>query len=383
MNVEMANREGVTANIARTVPYVDLGADPNNQLTRDMLAAVEGILTSGQFILGEVVDAFETEFAALCDVKHAIGVGNGTDAITLTLRALSIGAGDEVITVANSFIASASAIVLAGARPVFVDVGEDMNLDPTSLESAITPLTKAILPVHLTGRPADMKKILEIADRHNIAVIEDAAQAVGATLHGQPVGSMGVAGCFSLHPLKNLAAAGDGGMITTNDNNLAARLRKARNHGLADRNTCEFWSVNSRLDAMQAAILQVKLKHLSRWTAARRANAAFYREHLNGFVIVPDEKSYEFSVYHTFVIQAERRDALQEYLNKHGIGSGIHYPIPIHLQPATRDLGYGPGSLPVTERLADSILSLPIHPGLEEDDLEYISTLIRRFYGSR
>jgi dTDP-4-amino-4,6-dideoxygalactose transaminase len=374
MNVEPATTNPIS------VPYVDLGAEPEDSLTREMLSAVKGVLTSGQFILGEAVEAFEAEFASLCGVKHAIGVANGTDAITLTLRALGIGKGDEVITVANSFVASASAIVLSGARPVFVDVCDDLNLDPTSLESAITPRTKAILPVHLTGRPADMDSILAIAERHNIAVIEDAAQAVGATHHDRPVGSMGIAGCFSLHPLKNLAAAGDGGMITTNDDTLVTHLRKARNHGLADRNTCEFWSVNSRLDAIQAAMLRVKFKRLAGWTAARRANAEYYREHLADVVTVPVEKPHEFSVYHTFIIQADHRDELQEYLAQREIGSGIHYPIPIHLQPAARDLGYNVGSLPVTERLADRILSLPAYPSLTPDQRMVVVRAIRNFY---
>ncbi len=374
MNNDLATAERIA------VPYVDLGLSASDELMRELLSAVEDVLTSGQFILGETVEAFEAEFASLCDVKHAIGVANGTDAITLTLRALGIGKGDEVITVANSFIASASAIVLAGARPAFVDVGEDMNLDPALLEAAITERTKAILLVHLTGRPSDMNPILEIAERHGLLVIEDAAQAVGARYHDLPVGSFGIAGCFSLHPLKNLAAAGDGGVITTNDDDLAARLRQARNHGLADRNRCEFWSVNSRLDSLQAAMLRVKLKYLDAWTTARRANAAYYREHLADVVKVPDEQPHEFSVYHTFIIQAENRDALQAYLSERGIGSAIHYPIPIHMQPAASDLGFGPGSLQMTEQLADRILSLPVHPDLSSNQLATVVRAVRNFY---
>ncbi|MCB2212055.1 DegT/DnrJ/EryC1/StrS family aminotransferase [bacterium] len=365
-----------------SVPYVDLGADPSSELARELLASVQEILTSGQFILGAAVDEFERQFAEVCGVKHAIGVGNGTEAIILTLRGLGIGAGDEVITAANSFLASASAIVMAGATPVFADVRDDLNLDPAAVEAVITERTKAILPVHLTGRPAEMGALLEIAERHGLRVIEDAAQAVGAASNGLPVGSFGAAGCFSLHPLKNLAAAGDGGVITTNDDRLADWLRQARNHGLRDRNTCDFWSVNSRLDALQAAMLTVKLRCLDKWTVARRANAAYYRERLADVVTVPIEKPEEYSVYHTFVIQAERRDELQRFLAERRIGSAVHYPIPIHLQPAAMDLGYRLGSLPVTERLAGQILSLPVHPKLNEEQLAHVVRAIRDFYGA-
>ncbi len=365
-----------------SVPYVDLGAEPSDELTRELLAAVEDGLSSGQFILGAAVEEFEQQFAEVCGVKHAIGVGNGTDAIILALRGLGIGVGDEVITASNSFLASASAIVMAGATPVFADVQDDLNLDPAAVEAAITERTRAILPVHLTGRPADMRALLEIAERHELLVIEDAAQAVGAAYDGQPVGSFGAAGCFSLHPLKNLAAAGDGGVITTNDDRLADWLRQARNHGLRDRNTCDFWSVNSRLDALQAAMLTVKLRCLDKWTVARRANAAYYRERLADVVTVPDEKPEEYSVYHTFVIQAERRNELQRFLAERNIGSAVHYPIPIHLQPAAMDLGYRLGSLPMTERLAGQILSLPVHPKLNEEQLAHVVRAVRDFYAA-
>jgi dTDP-4-amino-4,6-dideoxygalactose transaminase len=364
---------------AQEVAYIDLG-QAHRELWPELLPVLERVLTSGQFILGKEVEAFEAEFASLCGTRYAIGVANCTDAIALVLRGLGIGPGDEVITAPNSFLASASAITLAGARPVFVDVRDDYNLDPDQLEGAVTARTRAILPVHLTGRPADMAGILEVARRHGLAVIEDAAQAVGATYQGQRVGSFGAAGCFSLHPLKNLNACGDGGVITTNDDRLYHWLLKARNHGLRDRDACDFWSVNSRLDALQAALLRVKLRHFGDWTARRRDHAAFYARALGSVVAVPQERPGEYSVYHTFIVQADRRDELQQYLATRGIGTRIHYPIPIHLQAAARDLGYRPGDFPTAERQAGRILSLPIHQTLTVPQREYVAAAVRAFY---
>jgi dTDP-4-amino-4,6-dideoxygalactose transaminase len=361
------------------IPYVNL-AESHRGLKDELLQAVGRVLDHGGFILGEEVAAFETEFAAYCGTRFAVGVANGTDAITLALKALGIGSGDEVITAPNSFLASASAIALAGARPVFVDVGDDYNLDPGLLEAAITPRTRAILPVHLTGRSADMDEILTVARKHDLAVVEDAAQAVGARYRNQRVGSFGAAGCFSLHPLKNLNACGDGGVIATNHEPLYRHLLKARNHGLRTRDECEFWSLNSRLDAMQAAMLRVKLPHLDSWTEARRRHAAFYRERLAGVVQVPVEQPHEFCVYHTFVVQADRRDELQHYLDERGIETKIHYPFAIHQQEAARSLGYGPGSFPVAERQVSRILSLPVYPELTDTQLERVANAISSFY---
>jgi dTDP-4-amino-4,6-dideoxygalactose transaminase len=264
---------------------------------------------------------------------------------------------------------------------VFVDVRDDYNLDPDLIEDAITPHTKAIIPVHLTGRPADMHPILEVAHRHDLYVIEDCAQAIGAHYHGQKVGSFGIAGCFSLHPLKTLNAAGDGGVITTDDPGLNNKLRKARNHGLRNRDECEFWSYNCRLDTIQAAMLLIKMDYLDQWTEARRANAAFYQEHLGSVVQIPEDKPHEYAVYHTFIVQAERRSELQAYLRAHRVDSKVHYPIPIHLQDAARGLGYGPGSFPVTERQARHILSLPVYPELTDDQLRRVVSSIKGFYG--
>lgn len=361
------------------IPYINL-TEPHRRLKAELLEAVGRVLDCGGFILGEEVAAFEKEFAAYCGTRYAVGVANGTDAITLALKALGIGPGDEVITAPNSFLASASGIALAGARPVFVDVRDDFNLDPSLLEAAITPRTRAILPVHLTGRPADMDAILAVARKHKLAVVEDAAQAVGARYRNQRVGSFGVAGCFSLHPLKNLSACGDGGVITTNDEAVYRHLLKARNHGLRSRDECEFWSLNSRLDALQAALVRVKLPHLDAWTEARRRNAAFYRERLGKVAQTPTELAHEFCVYHTFIIQTDRRDELQRHLAERGIETKIHYPIAIHAQDAARSLGYRPGSFPVAERQVGRILSLPVFPELTAAQLEAVATAVCSFY---
>lgn len=366
------------------IPYVNL-AKQNMLLKKEILAAVARVLESGQFILGKEVKDFEKAFAGACGTKYALGVGTGTDALVLALRVLNIGAGDEVITVANSFVSTASSIALVGAKPVFVDVNEDYNINPLLMEGAINSRTKAILPVHLTGRPADMDSILEIAKKHKLAVIEDCAQAVGAKYKNKRVGSFGQIGCFSLHPLKNLNACGDGGMITTNDEKLYKKIQILRNNGFSSRNDCDVWSPNSRLDTIQAALLLVKLNYLKEWTAKRRQNAKIYQENLSNLaqVKIPLERPYEKSVYHTFVVQVERREELIKFLENKGIGTKIHYPIPIHLQPAAKDLGYKNGSLPVTESQAKKILSLPIYPELTQKELSYIVNCIRDFYQMR
>ena len=273
---------------------------------------------------------------------------------------------------------------MLGARPVFVDVRDDYNIDPELVEQAISPRTKAILPVHLTGRPADMDRIMEIARRHKVYVVEDCAQAIGAEYRGKHVGGVGVVGCFSLHPLKTLNACGDGGVITTDDKELYERFRILRNHGLRTRDECTDWSMNSRLDTIQAAILLVKLKYLVAWTERRRCHAAEYQQLLNNIpqVQLPVDKPNEFAVYHTYVIQAEDRDSLQAYLSEHGIGSAITYRIPIHLQKAAAHLNMGEGSYPVTERQAKRIINLPVYSELEEHQLMYVAESVRNFYGA-
>lgn len=361
------------------VPFVDL-AGQHTAIRDQILKAVGNVLNHGQFILGPEVHEFEERFSEYCGARYAVGVASGTDALFLSMKALNIGPGDEVITAPNSFLASASAIVLTGAKPVFVDVRDDYNLDPSQLENVINIRSKAIIPVHLTGRPARMDGVLDMAQKHGLAVIEDAAQAVGAEFHGRRVGSFGITGCFSLHPLKTLNACGDGGIITTDDETVYRYLLKARNHGLKSRNELPFWSLNSRLDTVQAAILLEKMPYLDAWTEARRLNAIFYQERLADVVEVPADKPYERSVYHTFIVQTEKRDQLKSYLARKGIETGIHYPIPIHLQEAARGLGYRCGDFPAAERQAKRILSLPVWPGLREEQLEAVARSIRNFF---
>lgn len=368
--------------VTRHIPYVNIAAQ-HAPLREKLLKAIGRVIDHGQFVLGPEVQEFEKRFAELCGVRFAVALNSGTDALILALRVLGIGPDDEVITAPNSFVSSTSAIAIVGARPVFVDVREDYNLDPDKIEKAVTPKTKAILPVHLTGRPADMDAILAIAKRHRLAVIEDAAQAVLAEYRGKRVGSLGDLGCFSIHPLKTLNACGDGGVVTTSDEFFARELKLLRNLGLETRDNCTEWSSNSRLDTMQAACLLVKLDEIDGWTEKRRKNAAFYQKALADIpgLTVPHDEPHEKAVYHTFVIQADRRDELKDFLQQHGVGTAIHYPIPIHLQTAAKKLNCTAGSFPVSERLAKRILSLPVHQNLSPDDLEYIADRIRDFYG--
>lgn len=362
------------------IPYVDL-AQQHAPIKEKLLEAVGKVLDHGRFILGAEVAEFEKRFAEFCGVRHAVGLNSGTDALILALRALGIGIGDEVITVANSFISSVSCIVCVGARPVFVDVREDYLMNSDLIEKAITSKTKALLPVHLTGAPAQMDAIMAVAKKHKLAVIEDCAQAVGAEYRRVRVGSFADAGCFSLHPLKTLNACGDGGVFVTNNKELYEKVLTLRDNGL-HRHRGIFWSNNSRLDTLHAAMLLVKLDYLEEWTQSRRENARFYQEHLQGITNIqfPLEKKDVRAVYHTFVIQAQHRDELQSFLAEQGIGTKIHYTPPIHLQPAARELGYGKGSLPVTERQAERVLSLPVSAQLRKEMLEYIVENIRHFY---
>lgn len=363
------------------VPYTALGAQAGT-IKRELLSACEAVIDSGRYVLGPEVAAFEREFAALCGTAFAVGLANGTCALHLVLRGLGLRDGDEVITAPNSFLASASTIDLAGARPVFADIGPDLNLDPSRVEAAITPRTRAIVPVHLSGRPARMPEVLDIARRHNLFVLEDAAQAVGAALDGRPVGSWGGAACFSLHPLKNLHAYGDAGMMTTSDAAILDRMRLARNHGLRDRNTCEFWSLNCRLDELHAAMLRVQLRHLAAWIDERRRLAFRYNDLLRPFVTVPDEGPGERCVYQTYMVQADRRDELQRHLNDRGVEALVHYPAPIHVQPAAASLGYRAEDFPATMRAAARILSLPLYPGLTREQQDRVIELIAGFYRS-
>lgn len=366
----------------RQIPYINLQAQ-HAPLKKDILEAVERVLDHGNFILGEEVGQFEEKIAAYCGTKYAVGVNSGTDCLILALRAYGIGPGDEVITVPNSFLASVLAIQSVGAKPVFVDVREDLNIDPSLIEAKITNRTKAILPVHLTGKPAEMKPILELARSKNLKIIEDAAQAIGAEVHGQKVGSLGDVGCFSLHPLKTLNACGDAGILTTNDEDIVRSLKQLRNIGLKNRDESEMWGMNSRLDTIQAAILNLKMDFLEEWTESRRTNAQYLREGLSGIVQMPVEETGTRHVYHTFVIQTDLRDSLQAYLSDNGIGSRVHYPIPIHLQVCAKNLGYKVGDFPICEKTCTRILSLPVYQGLTREDLDYVVVAIRRFSDKR
>lgn len=362
------------------IPYIDLGIQ-HADIRTEILDAVGKLLDNGQFILGEEVARFEADFAKRHDSPYAVGVGNGTDTMILVLKALGIGQGDEVITAPNSYFASASCIALAGANPVFADVKNDYTIDPVEIEKAITEKTRALIPVHLTGRPADMDAILALADKYNLYVIEDAAQAVGAKYKGKAVGSFGVAGSFSLHPLKNLSACGDGGIITTADENLYKHLIMARTHGHKSRDEVSFFSINSRLDALQAAILNVKINKLDEWNARRREIAKRYSDGLAGLPLwTPSDTDNEFSVYHTYIIQTEHRNELMEYLKSKGIDTKIHYPIPIHLQEACSHLGFKKGDFPITEKQCETILSLPVFPQLYNEQVDYIINEIRMFH---
>jgi len=366
----------------REVPYVNLAAQFEAERA-SLMAVIEAVMAEAAFIGGSEVARLEAALATYCEMPYAIGVGSGTDALVLGMKALGIGRGDEVITPPNSFIASAASIVMSGATPVFADVLPDQNIDPDAVAAAVTPRTKAIMAVHLTGRVASMDRLSQVAERYGLLLIEDAAQAIGARYMGRPAGSLGDLACFSAHPLKNLNATGDAGFIVTADSAIAARIGRLRNHGLVDRNTALEWSSASRLDTLQAAILLMRLATLDDVIGQRRANAEIYCQLLDpAHVYIPPSRNIEFNSFHTFVIQVDERDKLKEFLASRGIRTAIHYPVPIHLQPAAESLGYKRGQFPVTERQADRILTLPIHQFLSNDDIEYVAEMVNGFYGA-
>ena len=365
----------------RHVSYVNLAAQFTEE--RDALLSVfNSVFENGIFVNEKALEPLESELAEQCGRVHAVGVNSGTDALVLGLRALGVGPGDEVITPPNSFIASAAAIVAVGAKPVFADVLHDQNIDPAAVEVAITERTKAVMPVHLTGRICNMERITEIAERNGLLIIEDAAQSMGSRFAEQPAGSFGAVGCFSAHPMKNFNAAGDAGFVVTDDEVLAARIKLLRNNGLVDRDTAVEWGVVSRMDVFQSELLRFRLKRLRSIVERRRHNATLYRKFLDGApVIIPPDRECEFNTYHTFVIQVSRRSDLQNHLKQKGIISAVHYPTPIHLQPAASELGYKEGDFPVAESQSKRILSLPIHQFLDEVDIEYVAGHIKAFYG--
>ena len=370
------------------VPFIDLTRQ-YKAIEEEILSATRRVFEKGRFILGEEVSAFEEEFARYCGVRYGVGVNSGTDALYLALKAAGIGEGDEVVTVANSFIASALAISFTGAKPIFVDIEpETYNLDPNALEALLKrrratgkrQRIKAILPVHLYGHPAQMDAIMEVSHRYNLAVIEDACQAHGAEYKGKKAGSFGAMGCFSFYPTKNLGAYGDGGMVVTNNKKLYETLNLLRCYGEKKKYEHILQGGNSRLDEIQAAILRVKLRYLDKWNDQRRAKAHRYKKELEGSgVVCPVEKEGSHHVYHLFVIRSKRRNGLQTFLKGKGIETLIHYPIPIHLQKAFVELGYQRGDLPVTERFSKQVLSLPFFPELTESEMDEVATQIKMF----
>ena len=373
MDIAMDGRHPV-----RSVPFVDLAVQ-YAAIEAEVDEASRRVLRKGDYILGHEVDNFEQEFAAYCESRYAVGLDSGTSALELALRAFEVGPDDEVITVANTFIATALAISYTGATPVLVDADpETATIDVGRIERAITERTKAIIPVHLYGQPADMDPIVELARWRELVVIEDACQAHGALYKGKRVGSLGDAAAFSFYPAKNLGAFGDGGAVTTNDERVADALRMLRNYGQREKYHHLLRGFNRRLDTLQAAVLRVKLRYLDDWNAARGRHAKLYTRILAGSgVATPVVAEYASSVWHLYVVQAEDRAGLKAHLEERGIATGIHYPIPVHLQPAYADLGHAAGDFPVAERQAEQILSLPMYAELTPEVLQYVVAAVR------
>jgi dTDP-4-amino-4,6-dideoxygalactose transaminase len=370
--------------VAQTIPLVDLHAQ-YVPLRAEILAAIGGVLDGMQLFLGENVQGFEAEFAEYCGTRYAVGLGSGTEALHLALIACGMGPGDQVITVSHTFIATVEAIYLTGATPVLVDIDpETYTIDVSQIEEKITSNTKAIIPVHLYGQPADMDPILAIAEKHGLVVVEDACQAHGAEYKGKRTGSLGNVGCFSFYFSKNLGAYGEAGICVTNDPEIARHLRMLRDHGSEEKYYHSMMGVNARLDEIQAAILRVKLRRLDEWNDARRSSAYLYNELLiDSPVVTPNEVEYARHVYHLYVIRTSQRDKLQAYLRERGIATGIHYPVPIHLQTAWRRGNHQTESLPITERYAREILSLPMFPEMTAEQVTSVVNAINTFYGMK
>ena len=368
-------------------PFVDLKAQFDD-IRDEVMEAVSRVLEEQRFILGQEVESLENEIAAMIGARVAVACASGSDALLLSLQALGIGPGDEVITTPLTFVATVSSVARAGARPVLIDIRPDtFNLDPNLIEAAIGSRTRAILPVHLFGLAADLDPILEVSEAHGLAVVEDAAQAIGACYRGRHVGSLGAAGCFSFYPSKNLGGAGDGGMVTTNDAQVADQLRRLRDHGRSQKYSHEVLGMNSRLDALQAAILRVKLLHLANWTRRRQEKAERYRAlfdefALDGNVKLPAAPPGCFHVYNQFTVRSSERDRLREFLRARGIPTEIYYPRPLHLQPAFGYLGYRAGEFPEAEAACRQVLSLPLYPELKEEHQVTVVRALADFYGT-
>jgi dTDP-4-amino-4,6-dideoxygalactose transaminase len=363
---------------ANEIPLNDLQAEFQS-IKHEVMPAIERVLDGMQLFLGPQCHRFEEDFARYCGSRYGVAVSNGTDALVLALRACRIGQGDEVITVANTFIATVEAIAQVGATPVFIDIDPEIYvMDWRQIEAAITPRTKAIIPVHLFGHPVEMQPVLDIARKHGLRVIEDASQAHGATCSGQRVGSFGDIACFSLYCSKNLGAYGEAGICTTGDGELAETMRMLRDHGSRKRYQHEALGMNNRIDEIQAAILNVKLAHLDRWNALRQAHARAYSDALPGIVEqLPVARPWATHVYYVYVIQVRDRDSFRDALKQAGIGTGVHYPLPLHLQPACQPYGYSRGSLPVTEAASERIVSLPMYPELTYEQIERVISAVK------
>jgi len=362
------------------VNFVDLGRQTSS-IREEINKAIAKVIDCSGFILGEEVESFEKEFANYCGVKYAAGVDNGTSAIELSLRALGIGEGDEVITQANTFIATATSISAAGAKPVLVDINpENYNLDIKKIEKKITDKTKAIIPVHLYGNPTEMGAIRELADKYDLKIVEDACQSHGAKYKGKRVGSFGELSAFSFYPGKNLGAFGDSGIVVSNDEKLINNIKMMRNYGQSKKYYHDVFPFNRRLDGLQAAILRVKLKYLDEWNEKRRKKAKIYNSLLKDMAVIPRIDPNNEPVYHLYVVQVDKRDELLNYLNKNEVSAGIHYPIPIHLQKHFNYLGYQVQDFPVTEMISKRIISLPMFPELKKEEIEYVCEKIKEFY---
>jgi dTDP-4-amino-4,6-dideoxygalactose transaminase len=362
------------------VPFIDLKQRYQEEKT-ELLACVERVVSQGHFVLTQEVNEFEEQAAKYVGVKHIVGLNSGTDALMMALWANGIGKGDEVITTPVSFVASTGSIVHVGAKPVYVDVRDDQLIDVTKIEAAITPRTKAILPVHWIGRIADMNAIMDIAKKHKLLVIEDAAQTMGAYYHKKHGGSFGHAGAFSAHPLKNLNALGDGGFMGTNDDEVARKVKLYRTHGLESRDSCVMYGVNSRLDSLNAEVLKFRLQRLKNVVDRRRRNADLYRKLIKqGPIYIPPEKPHEHNSYVMFITQADKRDKLKDYLAEHGIESLVYYGTALHLHKAAAKLGYKKGDFPVAEKQCERVLALPHHQHLTEDQISYVAETVNKFY---
>ncbi len=362
------------------VPFLDLKRQ-YSAIKKEIDEAVFSVLSNTKFILGPEVKGFEEEVAAYCGTKFAIGVASGTDALLLSLRACGVKPGDEVITSSFSFFASAGVISRLGADPVFVDIdAETYNIDPSRIEEKISPKTKAIMPVHLFGQCADMDPLMDVARRHNLKVVEDAAQSIGAKYKGKNAGTMGDFGCFSFFPSKNLGGAGDGGMVVTNDPDMAEMIRILRVHGSKPKYYHSIIGYNSRLDTIQAAILGVKLEYLDEWSKKRRKHAEVYNSAFKDLdLITPKEESFSYHIYNQYTIAVKKRDELRKYLKEREIGHDSYYPVPLHLQECYKFLGYKKGDLPVSEKKAEEVVSIPIYPELTQEEQEYVISTIKEF----